>query len=63
MKIKVSWSVSVEDGTRTYEPDDLGYSEDEWCALSESEKTSALQTALDNDYEPPYMVVDSFDEF
>lgn len=61
MKIFVRWEVSYDSGHYDFDLEDVNCeSEEEWGALSEEEKESRLQEALDSIPESPMKVLDKW---
>ena len=61
--IKVTWDVSKESGTISIDLLQLDCKSIKvWNALSDEEKRSRIQKSLDNEYDQPYMVLDTFTE-
>lgn len=50
------------DKTETVTPDDMGYSNEEWEELSESEKDDQIRRYIDDMPDQPYWDIDSQEE-
>lgn len=60
-QIVASWSADIESGRQSFDLEDLGCEVlDEWESLSEQEKQSLIQKALDDMPEQPRMVLAKF---
>lgn len=61
MKIEVKYASSESDRTRTTSItiDELGYDEESWNSLSDSEQEERIQIYVDG-FDQPYFVVEGF---
>lgn len=62
MQVNVVAEVSYSSTTFTVDTKDLGYTDEEWEALSEDEKKDALQQECDGLPESPSWMLDSYRE-
>jgi len=60
MKIEVKFDASQSMRRDTYSLDDLGFSEEDWLALTDEEKRIELMCMVENDQ--PYWAVGTFTE-
>lgn len=59
-KIKIWWGVSCSSGTEEVSFEDLGMTEQEWDALSNTQKNDKLQEFLDELPERTSIVLDEY---
>ncbi len=62
MKIYLELGVSQNNRPETVEPQDMGYTVEEWVKLSDKEKREQLQKYADDLPEQPYWCVDEYSE-
>ena len=62
MTILVTLDVSQDSRNITFDLEDLECTEEGWLELSERDKKSIIQQAVDNMPEQPYWVVNTFSE-
>ncbi len=61
MKIRVSLDVSEFQHRRTFTLEDLGVTQKEWDETDESGRQELIEKAVDEDVNPPYWVINTFD--
>jgi len=61
MKIKITASPNESERTFTVSLDDLGYTEKDWLKLSSEQRSTIIQTHLDDMHDQPYWVIDKFE--
>jgi len=62
MTILVTLDVSQDSRNVTFDLEDLDITEEDWMELSDKDKKSIIQQAVDNMPEQPYWVVNTFSE-
>ena len=61
MKIKAKWGISYSSDFVTFDLSEMNcQSEDEWNALTESQKEQRIQEAIDEFCDAPSMMLDSY---
>lgn len=60
MKIKLKLGVSEQKKDMTIEPDELGYTEEDWEDMDEDTKTRLLNSFIDGLKDQPYWYLESF---
>lgn len=62
MKIRISVGVNVSEYNFSLEPEDLGFSEEEWNTLGEEEKKEEITVYIEEMQNQPFWMLDSFTE-